>query len=59
MLVEREVDAKLLLECITSYLVLCTTSKLDPNYDQVWNLVDFDRQQLSDKQDVKRIETEA
>ena len=33
-LVEREVDAKLLVECMASYLVLSTM-----NYDQVWNLV--------------------
>ena len=45
MLVEREVDANLLLECNTSNLVM---SKLDPCYDQVWNLVDFDQQQLVD-----------
>ena len=31
MLVEREVDAKLLLKCIASYLVLSTTSKIGPN----------------------------
>ena len=31
MLVEREADAKLLLECIASYLVLSRTSKLGPN----------------------------
>ena len=46
-LVEREVDAKLLLECIASSLVLSTTSKLGPNYDQNWNLVAFDQQQLA------------
>ena len=46
-LVEREVDAKLLLVCIASHLVLSTTSKLGPNCDQAWNLVAFDQQQLS------------
>ena len=46
MLVEREVDVKLLLECIASNLVLSTMSKLGPNYDQIWHLVGFDQQQL-------------
>ena len=46
-LVEREFDANLSLECIASYSVLSTTSKLNVNYNQVWYLVDFDRQQLS------------
>ena len=32
--VEREIDAKLLVKCMASYLVLSTM-----NYDQVWNLV--------------------
>ena len=42
MLVDREVDDKLLLERIASYLVLSTTSKLG-NCDQIWNLVAFNR----------------
>ena len=46
MLVEREVDAELR-SWSASYLVLSTTSKLGPNYDQIWPLVGFDQQQLS------------
>ena len=36
-LVEREFDAKLLLECIASYLVLSTDEQTCPNFDQMWN----------------------
>ena len=36
MLVEREVDAKLLSECIASNLVF--SNKLDPLCDQIWTL---------------------
>ena len=36
MLIEREVDARSLFECIASYLVLSTTNKLDPHYNQIW-----------------------
>ena len=38
MLVEREVDAKLLSECIASNLAFSTTNKLDPLCDQIWTL---------------------
>ena len=51
MLVEREVDAKLLLECIASYLVCSArraTRSPGPNYDPIWNFVAFEQQQLVD-----------
>ena len=42
-LVERDVDANLLLACNTFSLVLSTMSKLDPNNDQILGLDAFDK----------------
>ena len=45
MFVEREIDAKFLLECIASYLVFSATIAVIPwsNYDMILDLVAFNR----------------